>query len=499
MRNVKKMFLAACLGLTACGPSAEQPEMESSKLVTRGQLLTTENPIPNQYIVVLKEPPGPGTAAIIGVAQAMADEYGASVMRTYEHALRGFVINGSASQAQAMANDPDVAYVQQNGYVQLFATQSPVPAWGLDRIDQESLPLSNSYTYETDASNVHAYVIDTGIYAAHSEFEGRANTPFDAINDGQNGNDCNGHGTHVAGTVGGKTYGVAKKVKLHGIRVLSCSGGGSYDGVIAGVDWVKANAVKPAVANMSLGGGAYQALDDAITNAVNSGIPFIVAAGNSNLDACNSSPARTPKAVTVGATDSSDAKASFSNWGACLDIFAPGVNIPSAWIGGTTATKTISGTSMATPHVAGAAALLLASGVSAANIPTQLVSNATLNKVTNPSNSPNRLLFTGSRGTPLTNNVFKTGLGGATGSTQNFYLDVPAGLSKVTFTVTGGTGDADLYVRHGAIPTLVDYDCRPMRAGNEEICTMFSPAPGRWYAQLRAYSTYSGVSLKGQY
>ncbi|HSP81589.1 MAG TPA: S8 family peptidase, partial [Myxococcaceae bacterium] len=461
--------------------------------------LRAEKPGPTEYIVVLKEQPGPSAAAISGVAQAMAGQHGASVLRTYEHALRGFVIRGSEAQARALANNPNVAYVQENGYVELAATQAPVPSWGLDRIDQENLPLDNSYTYETDASNVHAYIIDTGILASHSEFEGRANTPFDSINDGQNGNDCNGHGTHVAGTVGGKSYGVAKKVKLHGVRVLSCSGGGAYDGVIAGVDWVRANAIKPAVANMSLGGGAYQALDDAITNAVNSGIPFIVAAGNSNLDACNSSPARTPKAVTVGATDSNDAKATFSNWGSCLDIFAPGVNIPSAWIGGNTATKTISGTSMAAPHVAGAAALLLAKGVSAANVPSTLVADATLNKVTNPNGSPNRLLFTGTRGTPLTNGVFKTGLGGATGSTQNFYLDVPAGVSTVTFTVTGGTGDADLYVRHGAIPTTVDYDCRPLRSGNEEICTMFNASPGRWYAQLRAYSTYSGVSLKGQY
>jgi serine protease len=499
MITVKKMLLTACLGLAACGPATTQPEVEAAQLGTHSRLLRTEERIPGEYIVVLKEQPSPGAAAIDGVASAMARQHGVSVMRTYQHALRGFVIRGSEAQALALANNPHVAYVQENGVVRLAATQTPVPSWGIDRVDQENLPLDNSYTYETEAANVHAYIIDTGILASHTDFEGRADTPFDSINDGQNGNDCNGHGTHVAATVGGRSFGVAKKVRLHGVRVLSCSGGGSYDGVIAGVDWVTGNAQRPAIVNMSLGGGSYQALDDAITRSIDAGIPYVVAAGNSNLDACNSSPARTPKAITVGATDSNDARASFSNWGSCLDIFAPGVNIPSAWIGDNAATRTISGTSMAAPHVAGAGALLLAKGVSAANIPGQLASDATLNKVANPNNSPNRLLFTGSRGTQLTNGVFQTNLGGATNSVKDFYLDVPAGLQKVTFIITGGTGDADLYVRHGAVPTLVDYDCRPLRAGNEEICTMFSPKAGRWYAQVRAYSSYTGLSIKGEY
>ena len=240
-------------------------------------------------------------------------------------------------------------------------------------------PLSNSYTYNQTGQGVHAYIIDTGIRATHQEFGGRVTNGADFIGDGNGTNDCNGHGTHVAGTTGGTTYGVAKSVTIHAVRVLGCTGSGSTSGVIAGVDWVTANHASPAVANMSLGGGASTALDNAVTSSVNSGVSYAVAAGNSNANACNSSPARAAAAITVGATTSSDARSSFSNFGTCLDIFAPGSSITSAWSTSNTATNTISGTSMASPHVAGAIALYLQTnpGASGAAVTSALVNNST--------------------------------------------------------------------------------------------------------------------------
>nr|5WSL_A Chain A, keratinase [Meiothermus taiwanensis WR-220]5WSL_B Chain B, keratinase [Meiothermus taiwanensis WR-220]5WSL_C Chain C, keratinase [Meiothermus taiwanensis WR-220] len=275
------------------------------------------------------------------------------------------------------------------------ATQTGA-TWGLDRIDQRTLPLSGTFTYSNTGSGVNAYIIDTGIRVSHSEFGGRATAVFDAIGDGQNGNDCNGHGTHVAGTVGGTVYGVAKSVRLYAVRVLNCSGSGSNSGVIAGVDWVRQNARRPAVANMSLGGGASSALDTAVNNAINAGITFALAAGNSNRDACQFSPARVTAGITVGATTSTDARASYSNYGSCLDLFAPGSSITSAWISSDTSTNTISGTSMATPHVAGVAALYLQSNPSAspATVRNAIVGNATSGVVSNAGRrSPNLLLY----------------------------------------------------------------------------------------------------------
>jgi subtilisin family serine protease len=272
--------------------------------------------------------------------------------------------------------------------------------WGIDRVDQRNLPLSTTYTYTADGTGVNAYIIDTGIRFSHAQFGGRATSGFDAV-DGGSADDCNGHGTHVSGTVGGSTYGVAKNVHLVAVRVLDCSGSGTTAGVISGVDWVTANHVSPAVANMSLGGGASTTLDNAVASSIASGVTYAVAAGNGNFlgiaaNACNSSPARVATALTVGATDQTDKKASFSNYGTCLDLFAPGVNITSSWYGSDTATNTISGTSMATPHVVGVAALYLQGNPSAtpATVSAALVANATTGKVTSPgTGSPNRLLF----------------------------------------------------------------------------------------------------------
>jgi subtilisin family serine protease len=306
----------------------------------------------------------------------------------------------SAAKAARLAADVRVAYVEQDTKVSLNATQANA-TWGIDRIDQRDLPLSTTYTYNAEAPAVSAYIIDTGIRTTHSEFGGRATVGTDTVGGGQNGQDCQGHGTHVAGTVGGKTYGVAKAVKLVAVRVLNCQGSGTTAGVIAGVDWVTANAVKPAVANMSLGGGANTSLDNAVKRSIASGVSYAVAAGNGNAlgtpqNACNYSPARVPEAITVGATDRTDRRASFSNFGTCLDLFAPGVSITSAWRTNDTATNTISGTSMAAPHTAGVAALYLTTNPTAtpAQVRDALVNNATNGKVLDPrTGSPNKLLY----------------------------------------------------------------------------------------------------------
>ena len=362
-------------------------------------------PVPDQYIVVLRGPTASfDTVDAEGIeidveaeADRLAFKHNGQVERTWSHALKGMVMRMSPAQAEALAKNPRVALVEEDGVIELDATQSPA-TWGLDRIDQQNLPLNNSYVYNKSGSGVTAYVIDTGIRITHSEFGGRASSGFTAINDGNGTNDCNGHGTHVAGTIGSATWGVAKAVALKAVRVLDCSGSGTTSGVISGVNWVTANRTLPAVANMSLGGGASSALDTAVTNSINSGITYAIAAGNSNANACTTSPARVASALTVGATSTNDTRASFSNYGTCLDLFAPGVSIISTWYASNTATNTLSGTSMAAPHVAGAAALYLSSlpGKTPSEVATALNGNATANKVTSPgTGSPNRLLYTG--------------------------------------------------------------------------------------------------------
>ncbi|MET9429436.1 MULTISPECIES: S8 family serine peptidase [unclassified Streptomyces] len=352
------------------------------------RLAPTETAVPHSWIVVLKD------------NSTRAADLGVTPKHEYRSALDGFSATMSQAKAAALAADPRVAYVEQNETVRLNATQANA-TWGLDRVDQRSLPLSTTYTYDTSASNVNAYIIDTGIRTSHSEFGGRAVVGTDTVGGGQNGQDCQGHGTHVAGTVGGKTYGVAKAARLVAVRVLDCNGSGTTAGVIAGVDWVTANAVKPAVANMSLGGGANTSLDNAVKRSIASGVSYTIAAGNGNIlglpeNACTTSPARVPEAITVGATDSADRRASFSNYGTCLDLFAPGVKITSAWRTGDTATSTLSGTSMAAPHTAGVAALYLSKNPTAspAQVSAALVNNATSGKVQNAlTGSPNRLLY----------------------------------------------------------------------------------------------------------
>ncbi|MET8352758.1 S8 family serine peptidase [Micromonospora sp. NPDC005206] len=377
--------------------------------------------VADSYIVVFKD-----TAVSRGTVGDNADRlvgrHGGTVARTYGAALRGFEIRVGAKAAARIAADPAVAYVEQNHTVSIAGTQTNPPSWGLDRIDQRNLPLNSSYTYPNTASNVRAYIIDTGVLYGHNDFGGRAVSGFDAV-DGGSADDCNGHGTHVAGTVGGSSYGVAKGVQIVGVRVLNCQGSGTNAQVVAGIDWVTANAVKPAVANMSLGGGANSSIDTAVTNSINSGVTYAVAAGNGNAlgvrqNACNYSPARVASAITVGATQNNDAAASFSNFGTCVDILAPGVNITSAWYTGSSATNTISGTSMASPHVAGAAALVLSANPSWSpqQVRDNLVNNSTPNLVTNVgTGTPNRLLYV-VNGTPPAND-FSVSVSPTSGST----------------------------------------------------------------------------------
>ena len=353
------------------------------------------NAIAGRYIVVFH--PGSVVHDVSAAANAAA-RLGGRIHYTYGHALQGFAATLPDAALHGLRHNPNIEFIEVDQAVSLdIETAQSVSTWNLDRVDQRKLPLDGLYRYVRTGTDVTAYIIDTGIRTDHTEFAGRASVGYDAVNDGRNGNDCNGHGTHVAGTVGGFEYGIAKNVSLVAVRVLDCGGSGTYSGVIAGVDWVTGNKQPPAVANMSLGGGASTALDNAVKASIVSGVTYAIAAGNKSQDACRTSPARVPTAITVGATTSTDTRATYSNYGACLDLFAPGSSVTSAWNTGNTATNTISGTSMATPNVAGVAVLYLQGDPAAtpATVAAALIGKATTGVVKKAGNrSPNRLLFT---------------------------------------------------------------------------------------------------------
>lgn len=400
--RLRPVLAAAAAGLLIAGPAAlasiSTPAHDSGNRLIAGS-----------YVVTLRTA---SSSSVDSIASSLASQYGGQVGFTYHSAIRGFSINHlGAGSAASLASNPLVSMITPNYVYHVDATETPAP-WGLDRIDQRNLPLNNAYTYQGDGTGVHAYDIDTGIHLTHDEFKNsdgtsRASIGTDTVGDGQNGNDCAGHGTHTAGTIGSNTYGVAKKVQLVAIRVLDCSGSGSSAGIVAGIDWVRTHAIKPAVANMSLGtqtGVTDATMDAAVNNLISSGVTVAVAAGNGAgngiyaTNACNTSPARVAAALTVSATDNTDTRPIWANIGKCVDLFAPGVGVVSSWYTSDTATQSDDGTSMATPHVTGAVAAYLSANPTAttSQVAAAIVNNATGGVVKSPgSGTPNKLLYTG--------------------------------------------------------------------------------------------------------
>ncbi|HEX8439270.1 S8 family peptidase [Archangium sp.] len=534
MRNMKGWLMTIGLTLAAGSTMAAQPEdVGASAPVVPGKVLRVkaEHRVAGEYIVVLKEKPHPALPEVAKRGEELARLHGMEILRTYEHAFRGFHIRTTEAQAEALAQHPWVEAVEENALAEVSGGIQTNPPWNLDRIDQGTRSLNNSYAYE-NATDVHVYVVDTGIMEGHSEFLGddgwnsRVDTVYTAFGDGNaDGMGGLGHGTFVAGIVGGKTYGVAKQVKIHSVKVMNNSGNMTTDSINAGLNWLVANAQTPSVVNLSVNSlSSAFSLNTATSNLANrAGIVVVSAAGNAlvqqpggtteGADACTISPnsintnGSNPKFIVVAATDKNDVRMNpnspvtsppntapiYSNFGSCVDIFAPGVDIKSSTKDG--AVGIANGTSFAAPHVTGVAAILLSRGVPAENIKQQLLSATLQGLVTNPGpGSPNRLLYKRHPSTLLSLGAAKSVSGGA-GSITTYMVNLSATKPTLTISISGGTGDADLYVRYGDLPEQHVYHCRPLRAGNNETCTFNNAVAGPWYVQLRGYSAYSTTLL----
>lgn len=440
------LFAALILAMMIAGCSDHSsPVNPNSNANTPARVVSAAGPhgIPDHYIVVFK-------LAVADVDQTVDDiskRQNVVARNRYKHAIRGFAARLSPSQLEALRNDSRVDYIEQDQTATVVATQLNA-TWGLDRTDQRTLPLNTTYTYNHNGAGVDVYILDTGIRQTHVDFGGRAITGYDAITPGGAADDMNGHGTHVAGTIGGSTYGVAKGVRLIAVRVLGANGSGAYSQIIAGVDWVTGHhTTRPAVANMSLGGPVSSALDYAVRNSIADGVTYCVAAGNSTVDASTKSPAHVAEAVTVGATDRYDRFASFSNFGAIVDLLAPGVGITSDYYTSNTAVVSMSGTSMAAPHVAGAAAVYLAAnpGATPAQVQTGLIASATGGLVTSvPYGTPNRLLYSMTSTTVVTPPTAPTLLSPANGAASM--------VSPVTVSWNASTGASSYRVQVSTVP-----------------------------------------------
>jgi subtilisin family serine protease len=382
------LFGLACRD--AADPSSSSPEPPLEIQPTKTLL---QDSIPDRYVVVLKD----NIRDVPAEAKRQLRAHGGKLRQTYARVLKGYAATLSPGAVAALRRDPNVKYIEADRILTGGYVQTPTTSWGLDRVDQRGLPLSNSFSYSRTGKGVHIYLIDSGIRRTHEDFGGRAVAGVDEVKDGWGTSDCNGHGTHVAGTAGGTSYGIAKRATLVAVRVLDCDNHGDYSTIIAGVEWVTRHVIRPAVANMSLGGRAGRALDDAVIASISSGIVYTLAAMNNSADACNYSPARVRAAITVAASDRYDRQASFSNYGRCVDLYAPGVAIVSSFNTGDRSWATYYGTSMAAPHVAGTAAQYLEAypRASPAEVTSAILGATTKGRITNPSSeTPNRLLYT---------------------------------------------------------------------------------------------------------